>query len=497
LFSSGLLLIEDTSQEKCLPQWHGLAARKDHSQDGRATEWQCWTSGYVLGGEFSIKMHEPGQVADVRRSRFLVWNGVAPDGSLSVGTVASVRRVGASPNRFGEIMAEQRRILLMIETSRAYGRSILRGIAKYSRARGPWIFHRPAPFYWGRSRREGSVAQLLKLGANGAILREQTRRDQIEEIVATGIPVIVAPYTEPFSGVPNIVSDDRAIGRMAAHYFLHRGFRQFAYCGFGDLYFWSRERGRSFCQTVRAAGYEAHHYEYEQRVSAARGSWAREQTVLVDWLKSLPKPVGLMACNDDRSQYVLEACKIAGLHVPEQVAIVGMGNDDLVCDLAAPRLSSIAVSSEKAGYEAAAMLDRLMAGEEVTDRMVVGLPSHVVTRQSTDVFAVADRHVREALRFIHAHASRESVQVDDVVKAIGLSRRSLYECFASTLGRSVHEEIKRVRTDRLARLLVSTDLSISQIASKLGCTDMKNLARYFKQEMGMTPLQYRKRHLLD
>lgn len=394
-------------------------------------------------------------------------------------------------------MGQPRRVLLMIETSRAYGRAVLRGIAKYSRARGPWIFHRPAPFYWGRSTPGSSVAQLLKLGADGAILREQTRREQIEAIVATGLPVIVAPYTEPFAGVPNIVSDDVAIGRMAADYLLGRGFQHFAYCGFGDLYFWSRQRGRSFCERVRTAGHEAHYYESEQHLPASRRSWAREPQALIEWLRALPKPVGLMACNDDRSQYVLEACKLAGLHVPEQVAILGMGNDDLVCDLATPRLSSIAVSSEKAGYEAAALLDKLMSGREPAGEMVVGRPSHVVTRPSTDVFAVRDRYVCEALRFIRAHAGSEPILVDDVAKAVALSRRSLYERFARMLGRSVHEEIKRVRVDRLARLLVSTDLSVAQIAARLGGTDMKNLSRYFKQDMGVTPLQYRKRHSLD
>jgi LacI family transcriptional regulator len=394
-------------------------------------------------------------------------------------------------------MTEQRRILLMIESSRAYGRSLLRGIAKYSRARGPWIFHRPAPFPWDRSVRDTPIEPLLKLGADGAIVREQTRRELIDEILGTGIPVIVAPYTKPFAGVPNIISDDRAIGRMAADYLLRRGFRHFAYCGFGDLFYWSRDRGRSFCQAVGEAGYEAHYYEYERRMLASRSSWVREQAVLVDWLKSLPKPVGLMTSNDDRSQYVVEACRIGGLHVPEQVAILGMGNDDLICDLAMPRLSSIAVSSEKAGYDAAALLDQFMAGRAVTNQAVIGLPSHVVTRQSTDVFAVADRYVLEALRFIHARAHHESVQVDDIVKAVALSRRSLYDRFAQTLGRSVHEEVKRVRVDRLARLLVTTDLSIAQIASKLGCADMKNLARYFKQDMGMTPLQYRKCHLSE
>jgi LacI family transcriptional regulator len=393
-------------------------------------------------------------------------------------------------------MREPRKILLMIETSRAYGRSLLRGIAKYSRAHGPWIFHRQAPFYWGTTGRKGPLSQLLKLGADGAILREQVRREEIEEVLATGLPVIVAPYTEPFPEASNIVSDDLAIGRMAAEYLLHRGFRQFAYCGFGDMYFWSRERGRGFCSRVRAAGYEPHQYEHEQRTSESRRSWEREQGVLVGWLKSLPKPIGLMACNDDRSQYVLDACRIAGLHVPEQVAILGLGNDDLVCDLAAPRLSSIALSAEKAGYEAAALLDKRMSGNQVVNQTVVGLPSHIVTRQSTDVFAVSDPYVLEALRFIHGWAEREAIQVDDVVKAIPLSRRSLYDRFAQTLGRSIHEEIKRVRVDHLTRLLVSTDLSVSQIASKLGCSDKKNLARYFKQEMGMTPLQYRQQHSL-
>jgi LacI family transcriptional regulator len=394
-------------------------------------------------------------------------------------------------------MRQQRKILLMMETSRAYGRSILRGIAKYSRARGPWVFYREAPFYWGTTAQKETLVQLLKkVGAEGAILREHIQREQIEQVLATGVPTIVAPYTEPFPAVPNIVSDDQAIGRMAAEHLLRRGFRYFAYCGFGDGYFWSRERGSGFRLCVAEAGYETHLYEAEQRRSASMQSWEKEQSGLVEWLESLPKPVGLMACNDDRSQYVLEACKIAGLHVPEQVAIVGMGNDDLVCDLAAPRLSSVAVSAEKAGYEAAALLDRLMVGEDVSGTNVIGLPSHVVTRQSTDVFAVSDPYVAEALRFIYGWAGKGALQVDDVVAASSMSRRSLYDRFAKTLGRSIHEEIKRVRVDHMARLLVSTDLSVAHLASRLGGPDVKNLARYFKQEMGVTPLQYRKRHLL-
>jgi LacI family transcriptional regulator len=389
---------------------------------------------------------------------------------------------------------EKRKVLLMMETSRKYGRSILCGIAKYSRAHGPWIFYRQAPFYWGSSNKKARLKQLLKLDIDGIILREQREQEVTDSLLALGLPVVVSPYRERFDGLHNIVSDDAAIGTMAAEYLLRRGFKQFAYCGFGDMYYWSRERGKSFGQRVTQAGFKVHHYEYEQPKSRYPHSWEKEQVILVDWLKRLPKPVAMMACNDDRSQHVLEACKIAGLNVPEQVAIIGLGNDDLVCDLAFPPLSSIALGAEKGGYEAAATLDKLMRGKQVPNRNIIVPVLYVVTRQSTDILKIDDPYVAQALRFIHRRAKREAIQVADVLRVVPLSRRSLYERFTRVLGRSIHEEIKHVRVEQLARMLVSTSLSISQIASALGCSDMKNLARYFKQAKGISPLQYRKRH---
>jgi LacI family transcriptional regulator len=384
----------------------------------------------------------------------------------------------------------------MMETSRKYGRSILRGIAKYSRAHGPWIFYRQAPFYWGSSSKKATLQRLLKLDIDGIILREQREQELTDSILALGLPVVVSPYREIFPGLHNILSDDAAIGAMAAKYLLRRGFKQFAYCGFGEMFYWSRERGKGFGERVAQAGFEIHYYEYEQPKSRYPHSWEKEQVILVDWLKKLPKPVALMACNDDRSQHVLEACKIAGLHVPEQVAIIGLGNDDLVCDLASPPLSSIALGGEKGGYEAAATLDKLMRGKQVSSQRIIVPTLYVVTRQSTDILKIDDPYVAQALRFIYRRAGREAIQVNDVLRAVPLSRRTLYERFARVLGRPVHEEIKRVRVDQLARMLVSTNLSISQIASTFGCSDMKNLARYFKQAKGMSPTQYRKHHSL-
>lgn len=393
-------------------------------------------------------------------------------------------------------MAKKCKVILMMETSRTFGRSIIRGMARYSGTHGTWVYYKRAPFYWGTGDGDVTPKQVLRLGPDGLVLREQRTREQTEKVLATNVPAIVSPYTEPFEGVPNIVTDDAAIGRMAADYLLHRGFRQFAYCGFGQTYYWSRDRGDSFSRRVAEAGFETHIYEYEQPMSRTHHSWEKEQSILVDWLKALPKPVGVMACNDDRSQYVLEACMVAGVRVPEDVAVIGLGNDDLICDLVNPPLSSVALSAERAGYEAAATLDKMMSGREVTSQTIVVRPTHVVTRQSTDVIAVADPAVSAALRFIHQHAENEPIQVNDVLSAVSMSRRTLYERFSNVLGRSVHEEIKRVRVDQFARLLVSTDLTQSQIAAKMGWPDTKNISRYFRQQMNMSPSEYRKSHSL-
>jgi LacI family transcriptional regulator len=394
-------------------------------------------------------------------------------------------------------MNNSRKVILMMETSRTYERSILRGIAQYSRGHGTWVFYKKAPSYLRPSVGKVSLEKIIRMGADGLILREQATRQQTEKFLALGLPTIVSPYTEPFLDFPNIVTDDVAIGRMAAEYLLHRGFKQFAYSGIGQMYYWSRERGKSFGRRIAEAGFETHYYEHEPPKSGAQHSWEGEQNIIADWLRQLPKPIGLMACNDDQGQYILEACKVAGLHVPEQVAIIGLGNDDLVCDLVTTPLSSIAVSAEKAGYEAAETLDKIMDGNKVINQTIVVRPTHVVTRQSTNFFAVTDHDVLTALHFIHRRAKKEAIQVDDVMREVSLSRRSLYNRFAQIVGRSIHEEIKRVRVDQLAQLLVSTSLPISHIASTLGYSDIKNIARYFKQQNGMTPLEYRKRHSLS
>jgi len=294
----------------------------------------------------------------------------------------------------------------------------------------------------------------------------------------------------PISGWYSISSDSNTIGKLAAEHLLDRGFTNFAYCGFDHLS-WSRDRGEGFGKRVAKAGFETNFYEQPRTLN--KRLWENEQNLMADWLKSLPKPVGLMACNDDRAQQVIEACKMANLRVPEQIAIVGVDNDEFVCDLSETPISSIPLNNEQAGYEAAQLLHRVMAGEKIRHRDIVVQPTHVVTRQSTDILAIEDSDVAVALRYIRQH-SRDIIQVNDVLNVVTVGRRTLEEKFHKIIGRSIYAEITRVRINQISRAIVETNQPISQIASLFGYSSTAHIARYFRRVKGMTPLEYRKQY---
>lgn len=381
------------------------------------------------------------------------------------------------------------KVILLIENSREAGRGVLRGIGKYSRLYGQWTFYSKPPFYSNPIRgRKELISRMKEFDADGIITRDS---EEVKEIAAEGLPVIYfVAMKPPLPHLPWIDTDDDAMGKMAAEHLLDRGFTQFAFCGFYNIP-WSMARGRAFSRRITQSGFQT--YLYETSRSKSKLSWAKARFLVTDWLKQLPKPIGLMACNDDRAQQVIEAAKTTGLNVPEQVAIVGVDNDDLICDLTNPRLSSIAVDWERAGYEAAELLDKMMAGKKTADKKIIARPTHVVTRQSTDILAIEDREVAEAVRFIRQHA-KESVQVSDVVQWVALSRRSLERRFFKALGRSIYDEIKRVRVEQICRILLETNLTVRQIALELHYPCGEHISRFFRQEMGMSPLDYRKKH---
>jgi LacI family transcriptional regulator len=387
----------------------------------------------------------------------------------------------AATKRTQEMLARPR-IALIVEMSGIYGRQVLQGIAKYQQSHRPW-----SVFLEQRELRAPPPPWLLKQPWDGIICRSTTRQ-LAQAFLRRKIPVVDLNDLYGGLGLPRIWSDMRAIGRLGAEHFLERGFHQFAFCGFaGET--WSARRRDGFADAVSAAGCRAAVYEspWHGRLAPA---WAQDQERIGQWIRSLPKPVGLMACNDVRGQQVLDACHQVRATVPEEVAVLGVDNEEVLCNLCEPPLSSIAPNPERIGYEAAELLDRLMAGDDVPVEERLIPPLGVIVRQSTDVLGVDDPDVAAAVAFIRQYACH-GIDVDQIASHIAVSRSVLERRFRKFLGRSPQAEIRAVQRKRMEELLRDTDLPLASIAALTGFAHPEHMAVVFKRLSGLTPGQFR------
>ena len=385
-------------------------------------------------------------------------------------------------------MARARRVALLIESSRGYGRGLLHGIAEYLRSRGPWTlsFERHGLY-------QRVPAWMRDWHGDGIIARVENRG------LATAIHRLRVPSVDLRGRLrdlpmPAILTDDAAGTRLAAEHLLERGFRRFAYCGFAGLSY-SAERLRVFSETVQAAGYPCATYLPPARCRRGDTEQVDQQALayekdLARWLRTLPRPVGVMAGNDARGQQILNACRDLGIAVPDELAVVGVDNDEVLCELCHPPLSSVAPNTRKIGYEAAALLDRLMAGEPPPTEPIYILPLGVVARQSTDILSFEDRAITAAVRFIREHAC-EGITLEDVLARVPVSWGTLERQFHKILGHTPKAEMVRVQLDRVKQLLVETRLSLKEIAARAGFRHPEYMCALFKSKTGKTPGQYR------
>jgi LacI family transcriptional regulator len=364
----------------------------------------------------------------------------------------------------------------------------LHGIAEYVRVNGPWSI-----YLEGRRLGDAPPAWLKHWNGDGIIARVENHKIA-QAIRERGVPAVDLRGRLPALDMPAILTDDEAVTRLAAEHLLERGFRQFAYCGFVGANY-SDERSRVFDRLIGEAGFACSTYQPPEPVRAAgteqteqRGFFYEED--VAQWLRKLPKPVGLMACNDIRGQQVLNTCREVGIAVPDELAVLGVDNDDVMCDLCDPPLSSVVPNTRKIGYEAAALLDKLMAGEPPPRETLFVQPLGLVVRRSTDVLAIEDRDTAAAVRFIRDHACN-GITVADVVARVPLSHKSLEARFRKLLGRSLKAEIIRVQLERVKQLLAETEFSQKQIADQAGFKHPEYLSALFKNKTGQTPGQYR------
>jgi LacI family transcriptional regulator len=307
------------------------------------------------------------------------------------------------------------------------------------------------------------------------------------ELRATGLPVIDVSAALPRLEFPRVATAAEGAAELAATHLLERGLTNFAYCG-DRRYHWARQRGEAFARLTGAMGGGPC-----ASFAPTPGAVDEEVGEIARWLKTLPRPVGVLACLDLRGQQVLAACRLAGLNVPEEVAVIGVHNDELLCDLCDPPLSSVIPNAQRAGYEAAALLARAMAGKCVPVALREISPQGVAARQSTDLAAVSDAKIAGAVRFMREQAAG-GANVGDVLRAVPMARTALERRFKAALGTTPHAHLRKLRIERVKELLVSTSLPVGEIATATGFEHPEYLSAMFRRECGVSPRDFRSQH---
>ena len=299
---------------------------------------------------------------------------------------------------------------------------------------------------------------------------------------------------EGLRGVGTVITDEAERARLALEHLVTRGFRKFAYFAPPSNRY-SKNRGDAFIRAVDELSYECHEYQPGYRAGRKIG-WEEQQRRVNRWLASLPRPIAILAVDAHHARQLAEICHFAGVRIPDDVAILAGDTDELLCEVSTPPLSSVSVACERLGHEAAAMLHRMMAGEDPPKEPVLIAPHGVVSRQSTDVLAIDDPAVVRALRYIRTHA-HHGIVVEDILREVPISRRSLEIQFRSYLGRSPAEEIRRVRLERGRQLLGRRELSITEIALACGFSNATRFGVAFRKSFGTTPRAFRKTLIAD
>lgn len=369
-------------------------------------------------------------------------------------------------------------VALLIETTRSYARNVLRGIGDYARIHGPWLFH---------MRTDAPLAQVPskdEWDGDGIIAQTHQDKQVIHALASCGVPVVSLSGPPGGSSLPAVLANQEAVAELAMNHFRERGFVRFAYVGMPAELIWP-PIGQMFKRLAESHGYPCEIYQ----PAFDRTSRTLNPIQLGAWLKTLRKPVALLAGNDLRAREVLDACRLAGLHVPEEVAVLGVNDDELICEMANPPLSSVIHNARRIGYEAASMLDRMMQGKKVMADLVVD-PLGVHARQSTDLLAIEDAEVAKAVRYIRENACK-GIRVEDVLQQVALSRRALEKRFRAAVGRPPHMEIRRVQLERVKELLVGSAFKLEKIAEMTGFSSAQYLAGLFHRVVKVTPGAWR------
>ena len=378
------------------------------------------------------------------------------------------------------------RVLIISDFTESFSHKLLAGLVDYSRAKEQWIVRRMPPEYKQQIGIPG-VIRVAKEWDIDAVIGQFEPTDDIGLFAENGIVAIAQDYKKKFASIPNVTGDYIGTGWMAARFFLDRGFKNFGFFGFNDVC-WSDERCDGFRHEVEAAGFGDSFYAY--RMQEIDMVWYYQRNRLREWLRTIPKPIAIMACDDNQGSNLIEACHGIGIKIPSEVSVIGVDNDETLCSLGSTTLSSVQVDIERGGWEAAALVERLVADPAAPAEDVVLKPVKIVQRMSTAAFATTDQQILKAILFIHKNALKK-ISVSDVMAEAALSRRLLERRFKEVTGKTLYEYITDQKLKYFAEQLAETDEQVINIALSMGEIDTKSISRRFKQLYGCTPVEWR------
>lgn len=378
------------------------------------------------------------------------------------------------------------KILVLIDYSTEFSRRFLTGLIRYSNEKGPWAFYR-LPAYYKTLFGEEGILERIKDWEIDAVLA-QWEYEEVGFLEKLDIPVFLQSYKEENDRFSRISGDYRGVGIMAAQFFAKRRFKNFAFYGNKD-FLWSKKRSEGF--RIEVEKLEGNFFYFESEVFHGT-EWSGSHVDLDNWLLSLPKPVGLLACDDNFALQVSEMCKINDIDIPNELALIGVDNDELICNLSYPSISSIITNDEQGGYDTGKMLHYQIINKKSIPFSINIESIRIEHRKSTEKYNISNENILKTVNYIEKNIT-SILTVDKLMEIVPLSRRGLEIKFKECMGVSLYQFILDKKMDYVSDLLLNTDKDLLDIAIEVGFNDVRNVYRLFKKNKGYTPMEFRKK----
>ncbi len=376
------------------------------------------------------------------------------------------------------------KVILLIDCASEFDRKLLRGIMKYSKENGPWLFYRiPSDLRRVKGREEWVMEWARKWNADAVIGR--CDEDKIGLLGRLDIPIVLQNNRTRSNVYSNLTGDYVGTGQLAAQYFQNKLFTNFAFFGVRGI-IWSEERCKGFRDAVTSdgCGFSAFNAEPGETFDRDR---------ILSWLKGLPKPVALFCCDDAHALYITETCNMAGLRIPEEISLLGVDNDELLCGISDPPISSVELDVEHGGYQTCALLHRQILDRTRQPFNVVINPVEIVQRQSSYLYNITDPNVARIVDFIDRNFNSD-LDMESILGLVPLSRRSIETKFRKEMGTTIYQYILKNRVEHFAHLLLTSGRPVFEIADEVGFGDNGNFSRIFRKMKGCSPQEYRQKN---